>query len=1108
MSTIDLSRMAHDPDKHYAGVRMQQGRVLTDDDFNDAAAIDAEELRRTRLHAIGTYGTPDGGFLPTAFTKTDGKLDFTISNGNLYLGGLRLEMSSKDSFLAQKDWLSIDPSEKYDPPRAGASSTYLAWVECWQQPVTAVEDSELFEVALGGPDTTARLRTMRRVHLTPADDATDCAAAWGAISSKWVGGTMNNGDMEFVINATLTVSFTALAAKEDLCSPPLSGGYLGAENQAIRVQIVDGDSYTWGYDNAAPLYRVALGADGKTVTLLNQPKDAVHWPLHKQVVELLPWGAELPNEEHVAEISGHLCKVDASYNPDDRTLTIDSPAPAGYSSLEYCYLRIWNRGDDLASSPAIATTGKTALGNTGLQVEFNGAGPLRAGDYWVIAARPAAPDVVVPWVLTKPEGAKPHGPTYYRAPIALVQWSADSSGKIAGTVVHDCRPPFLPLTRVRGCCSVTVGDGKESFGMFTTIQQAVNALPKSGGTVCILPGRYEESVLIKKRHNVTLHGCGPRSRIVASHQENHASSALRVEHSHDVVIESLALEGGPDSVVSILGGRVRMASCLVQTRDGNTINSPWPAVYVHGTFIEIEDNIIEALSANLDGPLIRTAAVDKITLAVAARGGLQLAGGCAHVRVAGNVIAGGTGNGITLGNILHTYTSAAENSGHRANTTDLCAPCSPVSLNPPEDPTGRITYRPGPPLHDIEIAGNVIEAHGANGISVERFFAPSGNGGIPMIAVDGLRIIRNRISGCLRRKVEPPKEKHRLMVAYGGISLAFVTDLEIDGNFIAGNGADWFTPACGVFVLMADGLRIEHNRIMDNGSRYESSSQADAQPGIRAGVHVWLAVQAGRAAQGVVARRVGVFFPGSPYGAEGGGNQLRVHGNEITQPLGRALFMLGAGTMNVTDNSLRSEGIAALTADPISVIASTVVVGNFGIGSEVREVLGALLSYGLPVHGRHLAYRNGLSRNSLLRMLPTGKLMFNDNQVSLDESGFYEAAFAATFMKLGEEAGVPSGTAQGSFGFSSVLLFSLDDVSACDNQFEYYAAKRVALADLLILGATVRSSDNRLSETLLQPDAWLSLLSFGLMNTAADNQSTHDVLVLGVEKADKDNLAL
>src|ERR1700756_4614658 len=162
MSTIDLSRQATDARKHYAGVRLQQGRVLTDDDFNDAATLDAEELRRTRLHAIGAYGTPDAGFLPKDFAVVGGNLDFKLSNGNLYLGGLRLEMNSEDHFLLQKDWLTFAPAVEAQPPPAdGTSRIDAVWIESWQQPVTAVEDSELFEVALGGPDSSTRWRSMR-----------------------------------------------------------------------------------------------------------------------------------------------------------------------------------------------------------------------------------------------------------------------------------------------------------------------------------------------------------------------------------------------------------------------------------------------------------------------------------------------------------------------------------------------------------------------------------------------------------------------------------------------------------------------------------------------------------------------------------------------------------------------------------------------------------------------------------------------------------------------------------------------------------------------------------------------------------------------------------
>ena len=39
MPNIDISRDATDLRKHYDRVQMQQGRVLTDDDFNEADAL-------------------------------------------------------------------------------------------------------------------------------------------------------------------------------------------------------------------------------------------------------------------------------------------------------------------------------------------------------------------------------------------------------------------------------------------------------------------------------------------------------------------------------------------------------------------------------------------------------------------------------------------------------------------------------------------------------------------------------------------------------------------------------------------------------------------------------------------------------------------------------------------------------------------------------------------------------------------------------------------------------------------------------------------------------------------------------------------------------------
>ena len=1106
MSTVDLSRLMTDPRKHYAGVRMQQGRVLTDEDFNEASILDDEELRRTRLHAIGAYGAPGAGFVPKNFkVGGGGKLDFTFTVGEIYLGGLRLEMSIEETFLEQKDWLDFDPAvEAAGPPAAGTSRTDLAWLEVWQQPVTAVEDGELLEVALGGPDTTTRWRTMRRIRLAQGIAESNCSDAWAAVTAGFAGlGTMTE-EFELATAATLTVAFTAPADPGDLCSPAVAGGYLGAENQAIRVQMVDATHYTWGFDDAAPLYRVLVSAKGGQMiklTFLNVPRDAAHWPLKGQVVELLPWAAALPNGQRVAELAGHLCKVAVSYDPDERTLEIDTPVPAGFNALwqtrsdkaeffdgspaeSFVYLRIWNRGDDLAS-PAAIPIANGDLGHTGLAITFN-SGPLRPADHWIIAARPAAPDVLTPWRLKSLAGAPPNGINRFRAPLGLIQWTADGLGVVTGVFIHDCRPPFQPLTRIRNCCSVTVGDGLASFGMFKSIQKAIESLPPEGGTVCVLPGRYVEALHIKDRRNITVHGCGVTSRIVAPGAEGATSTAVLIEGCTDVLIETLALEGGVESVVRIDDGMVvRVERCLVQYRDRREISSPWSAIFVHGRLVELVDNIIEALPENLPADLYRIfhepAEADRGRNALSARGGVQLAGGCEEIRVVGNVIVGGAGNGITLGSIIRIDEQHPNGDGRPdIDVDDPCAPCDPNDGGVPPDDNGPVRYLSAGDLYEIDIVDNLIVRHGANGIAVVRFFGFS-KSGLVLVTVHGLRITRNHIYQCLRRAVAVPKTSMTLFLGYGGITLASVTALEVESNIILRNGRDWQSPVCGVFTLIANGVRIEHNLIWGNGLRNDEPPEA-AQPGIRAGVHIWLALS--RETPGRASNEAGFAAAAQPRNSAVGDDQLRIHGNRISQPLGRALFLAGAGPMHITDNRLVSEGQAQRLTDPV---ATTALVANFGLSKE--WTLGLLMALVYLVLSQMSKQRScSLSREAaqtqvLRSRMPTGKLMFNDNQVS--------------FVMRDAPRGLD---------LSSTLLFSLDDVSACDNQFEQHTEQRRAFCDLLAFGQTVRTNDNRLAETWGRTR--FSILSYGLLNTAADNQSTHCIDANGLKKAVHDNLVL
>ncbi|SMC19681.1 hypothetical protein SAMN02745857_00766 [Andreprevotia lacus DSM 23236] len=1095
MSTVDLSRNATDFLKRYAGVRMQQGRVLTDDDFNEAAQLDQEDQRRTRLDAIGAYGTPDDGFLLKAPTVVGGKPTFKLAAGSLYLGGLRLELAVDEPFHLQKDWLTFGANASDWPvaPTSG-SRIDMVWVEAWQQPVTAVEDSELFEVALGGPDTSTRVRTLHRVYVQPNVNTDECPAAWSALTASWSGLGTLAADYELATTARLKVAFTTPQETSNLCSPPQNGGYLGAENQAIRVQLVDDTHYTWGFDNAAPLYRALLSSvNGHRVklTLLTEPRDAVHWPLKDQVVELLPWSAALANGERVADLSGHLTKVASSYLPDSAEFTIVDEPPTGFENRwegradqadffngdakqRFVYVRVWNRGDDL-SSPAKIPLANNTLGHTGLSVSWTG-GPLRANDYWIIAARPAAPQVLTPWGYDK-AGVLAHGVKRYRAPLGLIRWTF-SGGNVTGEVIHDCRRTFLPLSKIRNCCGVTVGDGTNSFGQFTSINAAIAALPASGGSVCILPGRYEENVYIGNRQHITLHGCGPRTRIVAPVVANgNEAPAVYVYNSSDVHIEGLALEAGAmPAVVVWESDHTTLSDSVVEMRDQFGI---FPAVYLQGEQLAVTHSMITTLPGN--GGIYANPFGGG-----SARGGIQIAGGSEDVRIVDNQIIGGAGHGITLGSLVQVASGGGETDVPDQTPTgnNPCDVCSAIGIILIDDPNSTVTYRSRGDLYRIEIRCNDIARHGGNGISVVRLFGLV-NQQVDLIGVHGLRIADNRLAYNLQRQVEQIPQAYRLFAAYGGVVLALVSELVIEHNLIARHGLGRSSPVTGVYALMAQGLRIEHNHIIDNGV-IDSQPVTSAQAGLRAGVHVWLALSAPELEK--TSTSTGAQQAADPQRSP----QLRIHDNVIVQPLGQALFLLGAGPLAITDNRLASQGT---TATDLQLLASTVLVADFGFSREwtiglLVTLLLKIFDKSSPSTGNGQAIctyaKASVFTKAIKTKLPTGKLQFNDNQVSYDSLG---------------DSDNPSG-----YALASTVLLSLDDVAALANQFEFSAQQQLALVDLLAFGLSLRVNDNRLTETWGR--ALLSAFTTGLMNTTADNQSTHCLSANGMLESVHDNLVL
>ena len=95
----DFTRSTFKPGKHYSGVRMQQGRVQLDADWNEQIDIDAHRTETEAIDVIGGCGAPmhDAGF-----SLTDGPTP-KIGEGRYYVDGILCENEADVDLDKQPD---------------------------------------------------------------------------------------------------------------------------------------------------------------------------------------------------------------------------------------------------------------------------------------------------------------------------------------------------------------------------------------------------------------------------------------------------------------------------------------------------------------------------------------------------------------------------------------------------------------------------------------------------------------------------------------------------------------------------------------------------------------------------------------------------------------------------------------------------------------------------------------------------------------------------------------------------------------------------------------------------------------------------------------------
>jgi hypothetical protein len=320
---------------------------------------------------------------------------------------------------------------------------YVAYLHAWQQHVTALDDPQMREKALGGPDTATRVRDVWQVNLlrvTPPAGQPTCATEF----PEWTNLTRTPDGL---MNARVG----PVEDDEDPCTVPPEAGYRRLENQLYRVEIHRGGArgeatFKWSRENGSVETSV-VGVNDETVTVSYLHDDDVLGFKSEDWVEVVDEQSEL---DVPAAAPRQLLRITELPDLANKQLTLSGSVEslAGRPGLK---LRRWDqKGDNLGNGiPLVsADADPTAPGwirlEGGVQVRFSG-NSFRAGDYWLIPARTATG--MIEWPPFDAQGAQPEpqpprGVEHHYCRLALV---TAAGGAVTAL---DCRDIFPPLTDI------------------------------------------------------------------------------------------------------------------------------------------------------------------------------------------------------------------------------------------------------------------------------------------------------------------------------------------------------------------------------------------------------------------------------------------------------------------------------------------------------------------------------------------------------------------------------------------------------------------------------------------------------------------------------------
>lgn len=415
------------------------------------------------------------------------------------------------------------------------------------------------------------------------------------LPSVW-GGCISDSSVPWPVSSGAIGTQPVSTPKTGPCCMTAGVGYTGAENQLYRIEIHTpggpegaGATFKWSRENASVQTLVTAIGPGTTNAGSTASSLTVQSLGRDQVLGFQNgnW-IEITDEWHDnAGLPGELYKIDHIDIPT-LSIVLTSQLSANFTSTTLdsnTYTRIirWDQSGwvynvesgsqeqyvDLDAALAsgalkgtlgipIPTDGSPVVLENGVAVTFKlslSNGNFLPMDFWTFTAR--ASDGTI----GQPISPAPQGIAHHFTNLGTVTFSSSSGG------ASDCRNPWPPTSgssECGCCCTVTVGDGKTSHGQFTSIQKAIDSLTH-GGDVSILCGDFYENILIQDKANITIHGCGERTRVFSASLQKGGSTTtdtgstaidvaavFSIARCANISISSLTIRAATDSIGILL----------------------------------------------------------------------------------------------------------------------------------------------------------------------------------------------------------------------------------------------------------------------------------------------------------------------------------------------------------------------------------------------------------------------------------------------------------------------------------------------------------------------------------------------------------------------------